>query len=124
MAGLSRAEVLQCRRRTRGERCERPRSGPDRSSAAGGGPGARPEKGEEAGKGRAERAGVGRTAEEEDQGRPHGSLQLLERTLWRGGGRPPLPADSDRTRGCSIISVNKDVEVHCYFPTRTTSDRN
>ena len=36
---------------------------------------------------------------EEVQGRPYRSLQRPERKMWRGGGRPLLPANSDRMRG-------------------------
>ena len=47
----------------------------------------------------AEGTGIVQSGEEEAQGRPHCSLQLPERRLWRGGGQALLLGNSDRTRG-------------------------
>ena len=46
----------------------------------------------------AERTGTAQSGEEEAQGRPYGSAQLIERRLERGGGQPVHPSNSDRTR--------------------------
>ena len=39
------------------------------------------------------------SGEEEAQGRPYHSLQLPIKRLWRGGGLPLLPRNSDKKRG-------------------------
>ena len=47
--------------------------------------------GAQVGWGAAEGTGIIQSGEEEARGRPYHSVQLLERRLWQGGGRPLPP---------------------------------